>query len=79
MHSDSFKQEFFLFLHELREIRAVCDGPWIVAGDFNLIYKASDKNTSNLNRPMMGRFRRLIDDLALKEIPLLGRKFTWSN
>jgi hypothetical protein len=33
-------EEFFLFLHELREIRAVCDGPWIVAGDFNLIYKA---------------------------------------
>ena len=50
-----------------------------MAGDFNLIYKASDKNTSNLNRPMMGRFRRLIDDLALKEIPLHGRKFTWSN
>jgi hypothetical protein len=47
-----------------------------VAGDFNLIYKASDKNTSNLNRP---RLRRLIDDLALKEIPLHGRKFTWSN
>jgi hypothetical protein len=50
-----------------------------VAGDFNLIYKDSDKNTSNLNRPMIGCFRRLIDDLALKEIPLHGPKFTWSN
>lgn len=28
---------------------------------------------------MMGRFRRLINDLALKEVPLHGRKFTWSN
>jgi hypothetical protein len=28
---------------------------------------------------MMGSFRRLIDDLALKEIQLHGRKFTWSN
>jgi hypothetical protein len=27
----------------------------------------------------MGRFRRLIDNLALKEIPLRGRKFIWSN
>jgi endonuclease/exonuclease/phosphatase family metal-dependent hydrolase len=27
----------------------------------------------------MGRFRRLIDDLVLKEIPLHGRRFTWSN
>ncbi|XP_066342200.1 uncharacterized protein [Miscanthus floridulus] len=27
----------------------------------------------------MGRFRRLINDLGLKEIPLHGRKFTWTN
>jgi hypothetical protein len=28
---------------------------------------------------MMGRFRRWINDLAPKEIPLQSRKFTWSN
>jgi endonuclease/exonuclease/phosphatase family metal-dependent hydrolase len=28
---------------------------------------------------MMGRFRKLIEDLSLKEIPLHGRKYTWSN
>ena len=28
---------------------------------------------------MMGRFRRFLDDLEIKEIPLLGQKFTWSN
>jgi hypothetical protein len=28
---------------------------------------------------MMGHFRRLINDLALKEIYLNGRCFTWSN
>jgi hypothetical protein len=27
----------------------------------------------------MGHFRKLLDDLALKEIPLHGRKYTWSN
>ena len=48
-------------------------------GDFNRIYKDEDKNNSNLNRAMMGRFRRLINDLSLKEIPLHGQKFTWSN
>jgi hypothetical protein len=36
-----------------------------VAGDFNLIYKDEDKNNTNLNRAMMGRFRKLINDLAL--------------
>lgn len=28
---------------------------------------------------MMGRFRRFLDDVEAKEIPLLGRKYTWSN
>ena len=71
--------EKILFLQERRDIRAACLGPWMVAGDFNLIYKDKDKNNSNLNRAMMGRFRKLINDLALKELPLLGRKYTWSN
>jgi hypothetical protein len=67
------------FLQELRLVRQACTGPWAVGGDFNLIYQAEDKNNSNLNRVMMGRFRRLINDLELHEVPLLGRKFTWSN
>jgi exonuclease III len=68
-----------LFLQEIRDIRVVCVGPWVIAGDFNLIYKASDKNNMNLNRAMMGRFRNVINDLALREVQLHGRKFTWSN
>ena len=28
---------------------------------------------------MMGRFRRLINELELQELELLGRRFTWSN
>jgi hypothetical protein len=51
----------------------------MISGDFNLILQAEDKNNSHINRAMMGRFRKLVDDLALKEIPLHGRKFTWSN
>jgi hypothetical protein len=38
-----------------------------------------DKNNSHINRALMGRFKKLVDDLALKEIPLHGRKFAWSN
>lgn len=28
---------------------------------------------------LLGRFRKFINDIDLKEIPLVGRKFTWSN
>lgn len=51
-------------------------GPWAVVGDFNLIYQDQDKNNTNLNRRMMGRFRRVINDLALHELhlkPTAGR------
>jgi exonuclease III len=67
------------FIQELRDFRAQCHGPWMLAGDFNLICRAEDKDNSNYNRDMMGRFRRMIDDLVLKEVPLHGRNFTWSN
>lgn len=63
----------------LSDVRAVCQGPWLVLGDYNLIVKAEDKNNGNLNRAMMGRFRRLINDMVLHDLPLHGRKFTWSN
>lgn len=60
-------------LHELRDVRGQCTGPWLVAEVFNFIYKDEDKNNNNLNRAMMGKFRRWINDLALSKIPLLGR------
>jgi hypothetical protein len=51
----------------------------MLCGDFNLIYKDEDKNNGHLDRRMMGRFRRVLNDLALKEIYLNGRHYTWSN
>jgi hypothetical protein len=66
-------------LQELWDIRSAAPGSWIIAGDFNLIYKAEVKNNNNYNRAIMGRFRRLINDFGLKGIPLHSRKFTWSN
>lgn len=64
---------------ELRDIRDLHAGPWLVAGDFNLIVNSEDKKNGRLHRGMMGRFRRLLADLELKELYLAGRRFTWSN
>lgn len=61
------------FLDELRNVRAACLGPWAVAGDFNLIVEAFDKNNDMLNRRMMGHFHRLLNDLELKKSSLIGR------
>jgi hypothetical protein len=69
-----------LFLHELNQLRQAKVGlPWLVCGDFNMIYQAVDKNNNRLNRRLMGQFRRFLSEGNLREIHLQGRLFTWSN
>lgn len=67
------------FLEELQEARNLCHGPWVIGGDFNMMYSAEDKNNENLNRALMDRFQRFIYDHEIKEIPLTRRRYTWSN
>jgi hypothetical protein len=54
-----------LFLAELISLKPDSAKPWIVLGDFNQIYSASDKNNLNLNRRNMGRFRNAFDSYEL--------------
>jgi exonuclease III len=68
-----------LFLNHLRHLRPQDDSPWLLLGDFNLIYKARDKNNRNINIHLMSRFRRTLEHCGLKELALQNRKFTWSN
>jgi exonuclease III len=37
------------FLSELREIRQPRPGPWLLSGDFNMIYRAEDKSNDRLD------------------------------
>ncbi|XP_010230205.1 uncharacterized protein LOC104582388 [Brachypodium distachyon] len=72
-------QEKLLFIEELKLLQPVVKSEWILLGDFNLIAKAADKNNTNINRRLIGKFRGALDVLQLKEINLGGRRFTWSN
>jgi hypothetical protein len=65
------------FLQELRDARADCQGPWMLCGDFNLIYRAEDKNNGNLHRRMMWKFRHLLNDLLLKEVYPGAHRAAW--
>lgn len=67
------------FLQEMHGIRSLITGPWMILGDFNLILQAQDKNNDLLNRRLMNKFRRVVDDLDLKEVHLNGRAFTWTS
>jgi hypothetical protein len=72
--------EKLLFLQDLHSIRSGHVGPWVFCGDFNLIYKAEDKNNTCLNhRRLMGVFHSFLEELELSELHLQDRLYTWSN
>jgi exonuclease III len=67
------------FLDELRSVGGSIQGPWLVTGDFNMIYRAQDKSNDRLDRRLMGQFWHFLNDMALKELHLSGQLYTWSN
>lgn len=73
---DHDKEEF---LEELSRFRDAAPGPWLLCGDFNMIYRAQDKNNDRLDRHCMRRFRSFLNRVHLEELNLVGRRFTWSN
>jgi exonuclease III len=75
-HRDQDKRAF---LNELQGLRSAHLGPWLVCGDFNLIYRAADKNNTRLNLSLMAAFRNALNSMELTEPRLQGRLFTWSN
>jgi len=67
------------FLDELLQFRASVTSPWLLCGDFNMIYMAADKNNDRLDRRCMRRFRSFINAAQLEQLHLNGRRFTWSS
>jgi hypothetical protein len=55
------------------------DMDWLVLGDFSFIRKPTDRNKPGRDVKDMLLFNEAISNLGLVELPLKGRKFTWSN
>ncbi|XP_073358055.1 uncharacterized protein [Aegilops tauschii subsp. strangulata] len=67
------------FLDWFKHIYMPDDMQWIIMGDFNYIRYPSNMSRSGGNFSDMLRFNEAINALALVEIPLKGRSFTWTN
>jgi hypothetical protein len=63
-------QEKVAFLEELCRLRMGRLGPWLLCGDFNLIYKATNKNNDCLNCRLMVRVCWFLKDLEFIEMHL---------
>jgi exonuclease III len=71
--------EQLVFLHWLNSLVIPDDENWLLMGDFNLIRSPQDRNKAGGNINEMLLFNEAISNLGLVDIPLKGRKFTWSN
>jgi exonuclease III len=57
VYGPSRRAEKASFLNHLRNLNPDNAKKWLLLGDFNLIYRARDKNNRNLNPNLMWRFR----------------------
>jgi hypothetical protein len=67
------------FLQELRDVRPTTHERWVLLGDFNLIYRMSDKSNDNVNRRLLNHFRQVLEVLEMKDLHLHGCRFTWTS
>jgi endonuclease/exonuclease/phosphatase family metal-dependent hydrolase len=68
-----------LFFCELTDLADQIQGAWIVLGDFNLLRHENDKNNNRFDHRLASLSNETISALALDELPLLDRLYTWSN
>jgi hypothetical protein len=52
---------------------------WLIVGDFNMYRNPEDRNREGANTHDMLNFNNAISSLGVVEIPLHGRKYTWTN
>jgi exonuclease III len=70
------KQEFIDWLNGLQIPN---NQNWLIEGDFNMYRSVQDRNRTGGNMNDIFTFNEIISNLGLQEIPLKGKKYTWSN
>jgi hypothetical protein len=63
----------------LNSIQISDDENWLFVGDFNFYRSLENRNKQGGNMQDVIVFNSIISNLGLQEIPLKGRKYTWSN
>ena len=71
----NLKNELWNYLVTFRDS---VNKPWCLAGDFNETLFPSDRKGGSQMTSSMTTFKNYIDGCNLMELPLNGRKFTWS-
>ena len=67
------------FLRWFNHIQMPAYVDWLLVGDFNLYRNPEDRNKPGADYSEMLPFNEAISKLGLVELPLKGKRYTWSN
>lgn len=67
------------FFQELRSINVHSVGEWTVLGDFNVLLSADNKTGPTTSISDILKFREVVHELGLVDLPILNKSFTWTN
>ncbi|GMJ12398.1 hypothetical protein HRI_004909000 [Hibiscus trionum] len=67
------------FLEELKQFLSARKIPWCLGGDFNLVLDPEEKMGFSCNLALINAFRSFVNEVGVRDLPLMGGKFTWSN
>ncbi len=67
------------FCNELAALKGVCNGLWVICGDFNVTKNQQEIRGRPWSSRLMGLFFDLLNELEMIDLPLGNQKFTWSN
>lgn len=67
------------FIRWFKNIQMPPTMDWLIVGDFNLYRNLEDRNIPGADYAEMLLFNYAISFLGLVELPLKGRRFTWTN
>ncbi|KAL7222868.1 hypothetical protein ACSBR1_024540 [Camellia fascicularis] len=64
---------------ELINLKSSFDLPWCLGGDFNEVLRTGERKSYTTISSSIDHFKDLLVRLELRDIPMLGRSFIWSN
>lgn len=67
------------FFDELQSVGSSISGPWLLVGDFNIAVRPEDRSGGDFDAALAAAFCDVLSHLALQELPLPDRRYTWSN
>ena len=79
VYGPTLRRERESFWEELGAIKGLWNGPWCVARDFNAILRPEECNRGGRLNSIMRRFAEVIEELELKDLPMVGGPFTWTG